>query len=67
LRLSAASDEDKIRGIKGLYEASGVLEYCTKKQQEYQERAMNHLAEVECNQPKQNLFTLAEFITNRSH
>ena len=67
LRLSAASDEDKIRGIKGLYEASGVLEYCTKKQQEYQERAMNYLARVECPQPKQPLFTLAEFITKRSY
>ncbi len=67
LRLSAASDEDKIRGIKGLYEASGVLEYCTKKQQEYQERAMNYLARVECSQPKQPLFTLAEFITKRSY
>ena len=67
LRLSAASDEDKIRGIKGLYEASGVLEYCTKKQQEYQERAMNYLASLECLQPKQPLFTLAEFITKRSH
>ena len=67
LRLSAASDEEKIRGIKGLYEASGVLEYCTKKQQEYQERAMNYLASLECLQPKQPLFTLAEFITKRSH
>ena len=67
LRLSAASDEEKIRGIKGLYEASGVLEYCTKKQQEYQERAMNYLASLECLQPKQPLFTLAEFITKRSY
>ncbi len=67
LHLSAASDEDKIRGIKGLYEASGVLEYCTKKQQEYQERALNYLARVESPQPKQPLFTLAEFITKRSY
>lgn len=67
LRLSAASDEEKIRGIKGLYEASGVLEYCTKKQQEYQERAMNYLARVESPQPKKQLFTLAEFITKRSY
>jgi geranylgeranyl diphosphate synthase type II len=66
-RLSTASSDEKISGIKGLYEASGVLEYCIKKQLAYQERAMNQLAEVECNQPKQNLFTLAEFITNRSH
>jgi geranylgeranyl diphosphate synthase type II len=66
-RLSTASSDEKISGIKGLYEASGVLEYCIKKQHAYQERAMNHLAEVECNQPKHNLFTLAEFITNRSH
>ena len=66
-RLSAASNDEKISGIKALYEASGVLEYCSKKQLAYQEIAMNHLAEVECNQPKQNLFTLAEFITNRSH
>ena len=67
LRLSAAANNEKISGIKALYEASGVLEYCTKKQQAYQERAMNHLAQVECMQPKQNLFTLAEFITKRSH
>lgn len=67
LRLSAASNNEKISGIKALYKATGVLEYCTKKQQAYQERAMNHLAQVECMQPKQNLFTLAEFITNRSH
>jgi geranylgeranyl diphosphate synthase type II len=66
-RLSAATNDEKISGIKALYEASGVLEYCSKKQLAYQEIAMNHLAEVECNQPKQNLFTLAEFITNRSH
>ena len=67
LRLSSAANDEKISGIKALYKATGVLEYCTKKQQAYQERAMNHLAQVECMQPKQNLFTLAEFITNRSH
>ena len=67
LRLSATANNEKISGIKALYKATGVLEYCTKKQQAYQERAMNHLAQVECMQPKQNLFTLAEFITNRSH
>ena len=66
-RLSAAANDEKISGIKALYEASGVREYCTKKQRAYQERAMNSLAQVECLQPKQNLFTLAEFITNRSH
>lgn len=67
LRLSTAANDEKISGIKALYEATGVLEYCTKKQQAYQERAMKHLAHVECMQSKQNLFTLAEFITNRSH
>ena len=67
LRLSAAANDEKISGIKALYEATGVLEYCTKKQQAYQGRAMNQLVQVECMQPKQNLFTLAEFITNRSH
>jgi geranylgeranyl diphosphate synthase type II len=67
LRLSSAANDEKISGIKALYEATGVLEYCLKKQLSYQEIAMNQLAKVECNQPKQNLFTLAEFITNRSH
>ena len=67
LRLSSAVNDEKISGIKALYEATGVLEYCLKKQLSYQEIAMNQLAKVECNQPKQNLFTLAEFITNRSH
>lgn len=67
LRLSAASSDEKISGIKSLYKASGVLEYCIKKQETYQELAMNSLGKVECLQPKQNLFTLAEFITNRSH
>ena len=67
LRLSAASSDEKISGIKSLYKASGVLEYCIKKQETYHELAMNSLGKVECLQPKQNLFTLAEFITNRSH
>ncbi len=67
LRLSSAANDEKISGIKALYEATGVLEYCLKKQLSYQEIAMNQLAKVECMQPKQNLFTLAEFITNRSH
>lgn len=67
MRLSKAPDDEKIPGIKHLYEASGVLEYCLKTQQTYQERAMNYLAQAESLQPKQNLFTLAEFITNRSH
>jgi geranylgeranyl diphosphate synthase type II len=67
MRLSKASDDEKITGIKRLYEASGVLEYCTKKQQAYQEQAMNYLARVACIQPKENLFTLAKFITNRTY
>ncbi|MFM7594906.1 MAG: polyprenyl synthetase family protein [Flavobacteriales bacterium] len=67
IRLSSTSNTEKVAGIKALYEASGVLDYCLKKQKIFQEKAMRQLAQVECQFPKQNLYTLADFIINRSH
>lgn len=67
IRLKSTSNTEKVAGIKALYEASGVLDYCLKKQKIFQEKAMRQLAQVECQSPKQNLYTLADFIINRSH
>jgi len=65
--LSLVKNEEKIKGIKALYQQSGVLAYCQQKQAEYTAKAMRHFEEIQCPYEKSQLLSLAEFITKRAY
>ena len=64
---SHAKKEEKILGIQALYQQSGVLAHCRKKQADYTMKAMRHLEEIQCPYEKSQLLSLAEFITKRAY